>query len=327
MNAPDELSRMITSLEGRVSADEWQARLDLAAAYRLVALFRWDDLVFTHITAKIPGTEHFLINPYGLMFDEITASSLVKIDIEGKVCRRRRSRSTRRLRDPQRGACGAPRRAVRDAQPHAQRRRRLGAEAWPAADLAVLIFVLASLGYTATKAWPSTTRKSRAWSPTWARTLPHHAQPRAAHAANRWPRLSRRCTSSRRAARADPRPGRDARKWRVIEIPGSDRQASARRQARAATLGTAPGSLIWPGCCGRLDGVDAVGVIEEAAGGARPRAKRRRSAAPTHEECILVLQGGGASAPTRPASTNAWRRCGTRPSGSPASRSAPSMPR
>ena len=85
MNAPTEFSRMITSLEGRVSADEWQTRVDLAAAYRLVALFRWDDLVFTHITAKIPGSEHYLINPYGLMFDEITASSLVKIDIEGNV--------------------------------------------------------------------------------------------------------------------------------------------------------------------------------------------------------------------------------------------------
>ena len=85
MNAPNELSRMITSLEDRVSAEEWQTRLDLAAAYRLVALFHWDDLVFTHITAKIPGTEHYLINPYGLMFDEITASSLVKIDLEGKV--------------------------------------------------------------------------------------------------------------------------------------------------------------------------------------------------------------------------------------------------
>jgi ribulose-5-phosphate 4-epimerase/fuculose-1-phosphate aldolase len=85
MNAPTDLSRLTPQLEGRVSAEEWQARLDLAAAYRLVALFRWDDLVFTHITAKIPGTEHFLINPYGLMFDEITASSLIKIDIQGKV--------------------------------------------------------------------------------------------------------------------------------------------------------------------------------------------------------------------------------------------------
>jgi ribulose-5-phosphate 4-epimerase/fuculose-1-phosphate aldolase len=67
------------------SAEEWAIRLDLAAAYRLVAHFRWDDLVFTHITARVPGPEHhFLINPYGMLFDEITASSLVKIDMQGK---------------------------------------------------------------------------------------------------------------------------------------------------------------------------------------------------------------------------------------------------
>ena len=64
-----------------VSAEEWQLRVDLAACYRLVALYGWSDLVFTHISARIPGPEHhFLINPYGLMFDEITASSLVKVD-------------------------------------------------------------------------------------------------------------------------------------------------------------------------------------------------------------------------------------------------------
>jgi ribulose-5-phosphate 4-epimerase/fuculose-1-phosphate aldolase len=75
----------IASLQGRVSEDEWRARVDLAAAYRLVALFGWDDLVFTHITARVPGTEdQFLINPYGLMFEEITASSLVRIDLAGK---------------------------------------------------------------------------------------------------------------------------------------------------------------------------------------------------------------------------------------------------
>ncbi|MEO6364280.1 MAG: class II aldolase/adducin family protein [Caldimonas sp.] len=85
MNAPTELSRMITSLEGKVPAEEWQTRVDLAAAYRLVAHFHWDDLVFTHITARIPGTEHYLINPYGLMFDEITASSLIRIDLAGQV--------------------------------------------------------------------------------------------------------------------------------------------------------------------------------------------------------------------------------------------------
>ncbi len=71
----------IPSLKEVVSAEEWQLRVDLAAAYRLVALYGWSDLVFTHISARVPGPEHhFLINPYGLMFDEITASSLVKVD-------------------------------------------------------------------------------------------------------------------------------------------------------------------------------------------------------------------------------------------------------
>jgi ribulose-5-phosphate 4-epimerase/fuculose-1-phosphate aldolase len=72
----------IPSLEGRVSAEEWQLRCDLAAAYRLAALYGWSDLVFTHISLRMPGPEHhFLINPYGMMFDEITASSLIKIDM------------------------------------------------------------------------------------------------------------------------------------------------------------------------------------------------------------------------------------------------------
>ena len=74
----------IRSRQGDVSEAEWKTRVDLAAAYRLVALFKWDDLVFTHITARVPGADNeFLINPYGLMFDEITASSLVKIDTAG----------------------------------------------------------------------------------------------------------------------------------------------------------------------------------------------------------------------------------------------------
>lgn len=65
---------------------EWKVRTELAAAYRLVALFGWDDLVFTHLSARVPGPEHhFLINPYGLLFHEITASSLVKVDQEGQV--------------------------------------------------------------------------------------------------------------------------------------------------------------------------------------------------------------------------------------------------
>jgi ribulose-5-phosphate 4-epimerase/fuculose-1-phosphate aldolase len=70
-----------TEVQQLVSAEEWQLRVDLAACYRLVALHGWSDLVFTHISARVPGPEHhFLINPYGLMFDEITASSLVKVD-------------------------------------------------------------------------------------------------------------------------------------------------------------------------------------------------------------------------------------------------------
>jgi ribulose-5-phosphate 4-epimerase/fuculose-1-phosphate aldolase len=68
----------------RVSPEEWRVRVDLAAAYRIVAMFGWDDLVFTHISARIPGHEgQFLINPYGMMFEEITASSLVKVDESG----------------------------------------------------------------------------------------------------------------------------------------------------------------------------------------------------------------------------------------------------
>lgn len=76
--------REANKIKAMVSEEEWATRLDLAAAYRLVALFGWDDLVYTHLSAKIPGTEHFLINPYGLMFEEITASSLVKVDLDGK---------------------------------------------------------------------------------------------------------------------------------------------------------------------------------------------------------------------------------------------------
>jgi ribulose-5-phosphate 4-epimerase/fuculose-1-phosphate aldolase len=69
----------------RCSPEEWAIRVDLAAAYRLVAHFHWDDLVFTHITARVPGPEHhFLINPYGMMFEEITAGALVKIDMQGQ---------------------------------------------------------------------------------------------------------------------------------------------------------------------------------------------------------------------------------------------------
>jgi ribulose-5-phosphate 4-epimerase/fuculose-1-phosphate aldolase len=73
------------SVRDRVSKEEWQMRVDLAAAYQLGAIYKWTDLIYTHFSARVPGTEDFLLNPYGLMFDEITASSLVKVDWEGKI--------------------------------------------------------------------------------------------------------------------------------------------------------------------------------------------------------------------------------------------------
>jgi len=73
------------SVRSRVSEAEWEQRVHLAACYRLVAHYRWDDLIFTHISARVPGPEHhFLINPYGMLFEEITASSLVKVDLDGR---------------------------------------------------------------------------------------------------------------------------------------------------------------------------------------------------------------------------------------------------
>lgn len=76
----------IPSLQSSVSPEEWQLRVELAAAYRLAAMYGWTDLVYTHISVRVPGPEHqFLINPFGLMFDEITASSLVKVDQQGNL--------------------------------------------------------------------------------------------------------------------------------------------------------------------------------------------------------------------------------------------------
>lgn len=87
MNIPDPGS--IQRLKNEVSEEEWLLRCDLAALYRLTALYGWSDLVFTHISVRLPdegGEPRFLINPYGVFFDEMTASSLVKIDTAGKIC-------------------------------------------------------------------------------------------------------------------------------------------------------------------------------------------------------------------------------------------------
>jgi len=78
------MTKLISSIKDQVSQEEWELRQNLAACYNLVAHYGWDDLIFTHISARVPGPDkHFLINPYGMMFDEVTASSLVKVDLEG----------------------------------------------------------------------------------------------------------------------------------------------------------------------------------------------------------------------------------------------------
>lgn len=74
-----------SNMREQVSDEEWQVRVDLAACYRVIAMHGWDDLIFTHISAHVPGPDkHFLINPYGMLFEEITASSLVKVDLHGE---------------------------------------------------------------------------------------------------------------------------------------------------------------------------------------------------------------------------------------------------
>lgn len=81
-----QAAQSLRGIREQVSDAEWQVRVDLAAAYRLVDHYGWTDMIFTHLSARVPGPEHhFLINPYGMMFDEVTASSLVKIDLDGNV--------------------------------------------------------------------------------------------------------------------------------------------------------------------------------------------------------------------------------------------------
>lgn len=79
-------ARQQPDIRSQVTCEEWQTRVDLAACYRLIAMYGWDDLVFTHISARVPGPDHhFLVNAYGMLFEEMTASSLVKVNLEGEI--------------------------------------------------------------------------------------------------------------------------------------------------------------------------------------------------------------------------------------------------
>ena len=259
MNAPKDISHLTPQLEGRVSAEEWQTRVDLAAAYRLVAHFRWDDLVFTHITAKIPGTEHFLINPYGLMFDEITASSLVKIDIAGNVLQE--------TPFPINPAGFVIHSAVHSARHDAQcviHTHTLNGVAVSAQKNGVLpisqfsIFVLASLGYHDYEGVAlRDDEKPRLVTDLGTKTflmLRNHGLltvgPTVAAAFQAMYAFETTCAVQIRAQAGGTMAGGD-----LIEI-GADVLRSATEQARMATLGADPGALIWPGLLRRLDRMD-----------------------------------------------------------------------
>jgi ribulose-5-phosphate 4-epimerase/fuculose-1-phosphate aldolase len=259
MNAPTDLSHLIPQLEGSVSAEEWQTRVDLAAAYRLVAQFRWDDLVFTHITAKIPGTEHFLINPYGLMFDEITASSLVKVDIAGKVLQE--------TPFPINPAGFVIHSAVHSARHDAQcvmHTHTLNGVAVSAQKNGVLpisqfsIFVLASLAYHDYEGVAlRDDEKPRLVADLGSKTflmLRNHGLltvgPTVAAAFQAMYAFETTCAVQIRAQAAGTI-GEGA----LIEI-GADVLRTATEQARMATLGAGPGALIWPGLLRRLDRTD-----------------------------------------------------------------------
>ena len=123
------MSDSTSTVRSVVSEAEWEQRVDLAACYRLVALFGWDDLIFTHISARVPGPEHhFLINPYGMLFSEITASALVKVDLEG----RKVTDSPYEINP----ACCAQGRQVRASRAQFRRCRGFGSSARRTADLA-----------------------------------------------------------------------------------------------------------------------------------------------------------------------------------------------
>jgi ribulose-5-phosphate 4-epimerase/fuculose-1-phosphate aldolase len=258
MNAPTELARMITSLDGKVPAEEWQARVDLAAAYRLVAHFKWDDLVFTHVTARIPGTEHYLINPYGLMFDEITASSLVKIDIHGKVLQ-----ETPFPINPAGFVIHSAVHAARHDVQCVMHTHTLNGVAVSAQKAGVLpvsqqsIFVLASLGYHDYEGVAlRDEEKPRLVADLGERTfllLRNHGLltvgPTIADAFQAMYIFEAACAIQLRAQAGGTLASGD-----LVEIPGAIIRAAG-EQARAVTRG-AGAALVWPGLLRRLDRVD-----------------------------------------------------------------------
>jgi ribulose-5-phosphate 4-epimerase/fuculose-1-phosphate aldolase len=259
MNAPTDLARLLPRLEGTVSPEEWQTRVDLAAAYRLVAHFRWDDLVFTHITAKIPGSEHFLINPYGLMFDEITASSLIKVDIAGKVLQ-----ETSFPINPAGFTIHSAVHAARHDVQCVMHTHTLNGVAVSAQKRGVLpisqfsIFVLASLGYhdyegVALRADEKPRLVASLGDKTFLMLRNHGLLTVGQTTAGAFEAMYILETTCAVQLRAQA--GGTVADGELVEIAG-DVLRTATEQARMATLGTASGGLIWPGLLRKLDRID-----------------------------------------------------------------------
>jgi len=258
MNAPRELA--FDHLQDSVSDAEWKTRLDLAAAYRLVALFRWDDLVFTHLTARIPDTEEYLINPYGLMFDEITASSLVKIDLHGNVLR-----ESPFPINPAGFTIHSAVHAARHDVGAVMHTHTLNGVAVSAQKRGLLpisqhsIFVLSSLGYHDYEGVAlRDDEKPRLIAALGSRThlmLRNHGLltvGKTVAAAFQAMYMFETCCAIQLRAQA----GGSLADGELIEV-GASIVETAAAQARAATLGAAPGSLVWPGLLRRLDRLDA----------------------------------------------------------------------
>ena len=250
----------IPSLRGKVSDEEWAVRVDLAACYRLLVRFGWEDLTFTHITVRVPGADdQFLINPYGLFFDEITASSLVKIDIQGKVLQ-----ETPFPINPAGFVIHSAVHAARHDIQCVMHTHTLNGVAVSARKRGLLpisqfsIFVLASLGYHDYEGVAlNDEEKPRLVADLGTNTfliLRNHGLltvgPTVAAAFQAMYALETSCAVQLRAQAGGTIGDGD-----LIEIPGAIVRLGA-EQARRATLGTTPGALIWPGLLRRLDRID-----------------------------------------------------------------------
>jgi Class II Aldolase and Adducin N-terminal domain len=191
-------------IRSQVSDAEWDLRVDLAACYRLVALYGWDDLIFTHIFGRVPGpNHHFLINPYGLLFDEITASSLVKVDIDGRTSTapttstppdsRSKVRSTRRakMRSVSSISTAATASPWRRSGMASCRSRNIRPWFWPRSLTMIR------------RGWHSMRTRSRGWFAIWATSTSSCCATMAcSRSRRRSPMPSSICTSSRPLARS-----------------------------------------------------------------------------------------------------------------------------